>query len=184
MSTNSAQFVWPTNFACTIISEKIIIPNSYNLNVSIVPIGGPATNVSLGFKKIRYFVDNYLHNSVFVSQDNPLLPNLKDFESTIVLFPTDPYDYYVGSVLYQKLLSITEKYFHIDIFSIDSAIGDNVQYSIVDPEDCGLDLQGDHWWNSDSVNTGFNTSDTWKDLDIFDDHKFEPRIIKGGKSEN
>lgn len=183
MSIDSTQFSWPTSFACTLITEKLIVPNSYNINLSIEPINS-STGFSAGFKKVRYFIENYLHNSVFIYQDSNLVKTLKDTESNIVLFPTHPYDYFVGSVLYRKFLSITEKYFHIDFISIDSAVGDRIQYSIMDPEDCGLDLNGEYWWNTDSTNTGLNPDAKWDDLNTDDLPKFEPRIIKGGRSEN
>ena len=183
MSIDSLQVVWPTDFACTIVTENIIIPNTYSINISIMPVDD-APNIAIGFKKLRFFVENYLHNSIFICKDNDLVKSLENFDTNLVLFPTNPYDYFVGSVLYSKFLAISEKYFHIDLLSIDSAIGDRVQYSITDPEDCGLNLNGDHWWNMDSTNTGLPRDSNWSDWDINDGPKFEPRIIKGGRSED
>jgi hypothetical protein len=183
MSIDTPQFVWPTGFACTIITENSVIPNSYSINISIIPLTD-AQNIAIGFRKLRHFVENYLQNSIFVFKENKLIKPLENIDTNIVLFPTEPYDYFVGSVLYSKFLSISEKYFHIDLLSIDSAIGDNVQYSITDPEDCGLELSGDHWWNMDSTNTGLPRDSSWGDWDINDGPKFEPRIIKGGRSED
>lgn len=183
MSIDTAQFIWPTEFVCTIITENIIIPNSYSINISIVPVNNSG-NLNVGFKKLRHFVESYLHNSVFISKDNPLVEPLSNTETNLVLFPTEPYDFFVGSVLYSKFLSISEKYFHIDLLMIDSAIGDHVKYSIMDPEECGLDLSGDHWWNMDSTNTGIPRDSSWGELDLKDFPRFEPRIIKGGKSDN
>jgi hypothetical protein len=183
MSIDSTQFVWPSSFVCTVITENIVLPNSYSISINIEPIPN-AGNISVGFKKLRHFVENYLHNSIFIYQENPLVKSIEGVNTNLVLFPTDPYDYFVGSVLYSKFLAISEKYFHIDAFSIDSAVGDNIQYNIINPEDCGLDLSGDHWWNSDSTNTGLNPELSWGDLDINDVPKFEPKIIKGGLSEN
>lgn len=184
MSIDSPQFVWPTNFACTIVTENIIIPNSYTLNISIVPVENTPGSISIGFKKIKYFVESYLHNSIFINSENPFVKKFEGTKSNLVLFPTEPYDYFVGSIIYQKLLTVSKKYFHIDLLSIDSAVGDRIQYSIVDPEECGLNLEGNHWWNMDSTNTGFNKDSLWGDLDIKDCPRFEPKIIKGGLSEN
>lgn len=183
MSIDSTQFSWPTSFACTLITENLIVPTSYNINLSIEPITN-SPGISAGFKKLRYFIDNYLHNSVFIFQENELVKTFKNIDSNVVLFPTQPYDYFVGSVLYQKFLSITEKYFHIDFISVDSAVGDRIQYSIMDPEDCGLELSGNYWWNTDSTDTGLRPDAKWDDLNIDDLPKFEPKIIKGGRSEN
>ena len=182
--SNDQQFVWPTSFACTIITEKIILPNLYSITIGIEPIASGQNNIALGFKKLRHFIDYQLNNSVFINQENPLAKLLEDSETNLVLLPSDPYDYFVGGVLYNKFLSITEKYFDIEVITIDSTIGDHVQYRLRHPEECGLDLKGDNWWNSDSTDTGQNKNTNWEDLDLHDIPRFEPKIIKGGKSEN
>jgi hypothetical protein len=82
-------------------------------------------------------------------------------------------------------LSISKKYFHIDMISIDSVVGDNVQYSIIDPEESGLNLNGAFWWNMDSADTNNNLQNSsWGDIDADNSPRFEPRIIKGGRSED
>jgi len=184
MSINNSQFVWPTSFACTMVSENKILPNSYSLNISIVPIDESASNIGLGYRKLKYFVEEFLHNSILVHSENPLAKLLEASNTNLVLLPTDPYDLYIGSVLYAKMLAITKKYFHIDVISIDSVIGDRINYSIMDPEDCGLELSGNHWWNSDSTYTGSGPIIGWGELEETVLPKFEPKIVKGGKSEN
>jgi hypothetical protein len=183
MLTDVEEVVWPTDFSCTLITDKLILPNLYNITISVEPIGNTMGNIGLGFRKMRHFVDYCLNNSVIISVENPLIDVLGSMNTNIVVLPSEPYDYYVGAILYSKFLKITEKYFHINHFTIDSLVGDRVQYSILDPEESGLELQGDHWWNMDSVNTGSGEHTTWEDLNISDGPRFEPRIIKGGLSE-
>ena len=184
MSINTHPFVWPTTFSCTLVTEKIVIPNAYSINISIEPISKNPGDMSLGFKKIRLFVDNFLQNSIFIHSEHELVGSLSSLDTNLVILPTDPYDYFVGGVLYSKFLAITEKYFHVDLLTIDSAIGDNIQYTITHPDECGLELDGNFWWNMDTADTGLNKSPAWGDmLDIKDSLGFEPRIIKGGRSE-
>jgi hypothetical protein len=183
MLTDLNQVVWPTDFSCTLVTDTLILPNLYNITISVEPIGQQSDSIGIGFRKIRHFVDNYLNNSVVISTDNPLLSSFEVLDNTIVHLPTEPYDFYVGALLYTKFLKISKKYFHINHFTIDSIVGDRVQYSILDPEEAGLDLEGDHWWNTDSVNTGSGDNTTWEELNIKDGPRFEPRIIKGGLSE-
>ena len=178
------QFTWPISFACTLVTENVIVPNSYTINISIIPIEDSQNSVPVGFRKIRHFVENHLHNSVFVKGDNPLVDALLAYDSNLVLFPIDPYDHFVGGVLCNKFRAISAKYFEIELITIDSAVGDHIQYCIEDSEECGLDLEGDFWWNMDSVNTGIDSNTEWIDLNITDGPKFEPKVIKGGKSEN
>lgn len=184
MSTNLQQFIWPVSFACTIITENIILPNNYMINVNIEPTTQGNGNITTGFKKLRYFVDHYLQNSILVAKDNPIVETLLGTENNLVLLPSDPYDYYFGCVLLNKFLVMTEQYFDIGLITIDSLVGEHIQYCIIDPEESGLVLTGDHWWNMDSLDTGLGSDTTWNDLNINERQKFEPRIIKGGLSEN
>jgi hypothetical protein len=183
MLTEIDQVVWPTEFGCTLVTDTLILPNFYNIAISVEPIDANAANIGLGFRKLRHFVDEQLTNSIIVCQDSPIVDTLHSYDTNIILLPVEPYDFFVGAILYNKFLKITEKYFHISQLSIDSVVGDRVQYSIIDPEDCGLELKGEYWWNMDSVNTGTGDTQTWEELNISDGPRFEPRIIKGGLSE-
>jgi hypothetical protein len=183
MSTDSS-FVWPYEFNCTIVSDKIIVPNKYKFKISIDPYIPVKDNIGLGFQRLRYFIADQLVNSVVINQDHPLLPALNDTDTNLVVLPTDPYDFYVGSILLNKFLSITEKFFDITQITIDSTIGDHIQYNIWDPYDCGLELTGDYWWNWDDVSTNPASVIAWKDLNLKEVSAFEPVIIKGGLSEN
>ena len=184
MSINTTQFIWPATFVCTIITDQLILPSSYNIGISVLPTSQSQLNINTGFRKLRSFIDLKLQNSVFVCGDNPLCIALADLENNQVIFPTEPYDFFVGCVLYKKFAAITEQYFQIEFSSIDSVVGDHVQYTIGDPEESGIDLDGDTWWNKDTLDTGIDEGILWDDLDIGVGTKFEPRIIQGGLSEN
>jgi len=180
------QFIWPTNFACTIITEQIVLPTIYNVSVSIDPMSPKVhSDINTGFKKLRSLVDIRFQNSIFLFQNSPMVETMANAVNNLVVFPTEPYDHFVGCVLYRKFLAITEKYFDIDFITIDSLVGDHVQYSIEHPEESGLELAGDYWWNEDSLDTGSGNDISWDDLNIgVVGPKFEPRVIRGGLSEN
>lgn len=182
MSIESSSIVWPVSFVCTLISGDRILPNSYNMNISIMPIDSAPGSISIGYKKLKYFVDEHLHNGIFVFKDSPLVEPLSKTVTNLVLFPSEPYDLFVGHVLYSKFLSITEKYFHIDMINIDSIVGDNICYNILDSDECGLELTGEHWWNMDSTYTGSGIVESWGVIEEDPIPKFEPKIIKGGKT--
>jgi hypothetical protein len=182
MSINILQFTWPTTFSCTLITDQIVVPNLYSLGVSIEPASGNPNNITTGLKKIKIFVDQFLQNSIIVKSDHELVKSFEHIETNLVLLPNEPYDYAVGNILYNKLSAITEKYFHIDMITIDSALGDNIQYCITDLDDDTL--SGNHWWNMDTADTGSKNPQNWNDLvDIKDCGIFEPQIIKGGLSD-
>lgn len=182
MSTNLEPYIWPTSFACTLVTDKILLPNHYTITVGIDPVD--PVYFSLGFRRLKAFIDLYLHNSIFILQNHDLVESILKLETNTVKLPTDPYDHVVGCILLRKFQSITYKYFEIEHITIDSAIGDNVQYCIRDPEETGLELSGEQWWNNDNLDTGKGMLISWTDLELQDGPKFEPRIVKGGRSEN
>jgi hypothetical protein len=182
MSTNLEPYIWPTNFACTLVTDKIVLPNQYVVSIAIEPTAPP--EIATGFRRMRTFIDNFIHNSIFIFQEHELVEAFKTSDTNKVYFPTDPYDYFVGCVLLRKFQMITQDYFEIGLMTIDSALGDHVQYCIRDPEEAGLELSGDHWWNRDSLDTGDNVNISWSDLDLSNDPKFKPRIIKGGRNDS
>jgi hypothetical protein len=185
MSIESSQIVWPLSFVSTLVSEDRILPNSYTINVSIVPIESSSGSLGNGYKKIKYFVESCLHNSIFLSSQSPFLEPLSKLDNNLVLFPSEPYDLFVGHVLYTKFLTISQKYFHIDMISIDSAVGDSICYNIYETDSCGINLEGNFWWNIDRPYTGHGDVLGWIDIDDAHIPRFEPKIIKGGKdSEN
>jgi len=179
-----SQFIWPASFACTLVNEKIILPTTYNISVSIAPEYKGRPDVNIGLRKLKAFIDIRLQNSIFVFNDNPLVKTLDGVVNNAVMFPSEPYDYFVGCVLFRKFLVITQNYLDIEFISIDSLVGGHVQYSIEDPEESGLDLDGNFWWNLDTLYTGSLNDVKWDDLNIDTGPKFEPKIVRGGLSEN
>jgi hypothetical protein len=185
MLTNRADcFTWTVEIVCTFVSDNIMMPNVYTVSIGMQPNSPDTNDVELGFKKIKHFVNEYLSNSVFVNKDSEYAKALSKLDTNLVLFPDEPYDYLVAAILYRKLEAISEKYFDIDFITIDSTIGDRIQYTLT--QDCVVenDLTGDWWWNKDSVNTGTDDHTSWEDLDLKDSPRFSPIVVKGGKSES
>lgn len=184
MSINSTTFVVPVQFACTIVTENLMLSNVYEFNIAIDPIDSEAEKIGLGFQRIRHLADNCLQNSVFINRANPLAENFTNLANNVVYLPCEPYDMYVGSILLAKFLTVTEKYFDIECLTVASVIGDHVQYTIYNPDDCGLDIGGDNWWTSDTVSTGHKDIVTWDELNLTQPPKFQPTVVQGGLSGN
>lgn len=176
---------WPCDFTCIIVNENIISPNHYNIRLGIDPISTAKDSISVGFQKLKYLLEEQLSNSIIINDSNELFKHFENLENNLVAVPCEPYDFYVGSILLAKFMSVTEKYFDIVYMNIDSAAGDRIQYTLWDPCDCDLDLHGsDKWWNNDTVSTNNIRNITWKELNLKEGSLFEPVIIKGGLSEN
>jgi hypothetical protein len=184
LSDQMDSFVWPSEFACTIVTENLILPNIYNVSVGLEPTTSNTDDINLGFKKLKYFINYCLQNSILVHQETDIAKSLVNLNNNLVFLPTDPYDYLIGSILYRKFSTIAEKCFDIVFLGIDSSVGDRVQYTITGNNEIDVDLNGNFWWNEDSVNTGRNNHPSWEELNLKESPKFSPIVIKGGRSEN
>jgi hypothetical protein len=181
MLTDLTTFVVPIDFACTIVNENLILSNVYQIKLAIDP-NDSSDKIGIGFQRIRHLVDNCFQNSVLVNQSNKLAKEFSEIENNVVYLPCEPYDLYVGSIILSKLLAVTNEYFDIQYLTVASAVGDSVQYTVHSPFDCGLDIEGEHWWNSDTVSTGHKTVVTWDELNLIPAPAFQPTLVQGGLS--
>jgi hypothetical protein len=174
--------VWPCEFACTLITENLVLPNYYTIRVSVEPTNPKVSDINLGFKKIKFFIANYLHNAILINKENPMIEILPGLDTNLVVLPVEPFDFFLVNILYLKLTAITEKYFDISYIAIESSIGDNVQYVATLGNDVELELDGDFWWNTNSVDTGTSDTTSWEELNFKDPTKFSPTVVQGGLS--
>lgn len=172
---------WPLDFTCVVVDDHSIMPNHYSLGLVIEPQGSITDNIGLGFKKLRYFVNESLSNSLFINRASLFRECLTQSENNMVLLPCEPLDYYVGCILLRKFLTITQEYFDITEINIDSAIGDRVLYNIQDPTECRIEL-GNDWWDIDDASTGSKITKSWEELNLIPYPNWKPTIIKGGLS--
>ena len=182
--SNKDFFVWPTSFSCVLVIGDMILPSDYNLTVGMVPQSEGSTAV--GLRKIKEFISKFIQNSILISQENQFLTQLSKLQSNTVQLPQDPSDYFLAAVLFHKLNAISKDYFSIGQITIDSSIGDRVQYQINDISDAYSEiLNKDGWWIQDSVATNsIDCFPTWEDLNIAVSNRFSPKLIKGGKNES
>jgi len=171
-------FIWPTNFISNVVIDKKIICNNYSLQVCMEPLES-RSKISLGFKKLKHFVDYHLHNSILIDTHNPNLDTIKTFDNRIIEFPSEPWDYVIGIILLKKFNQIANKHLIIHYMTIDSIMGENVKYNIHDELDLDMELEPDKWWDKDSPTTN-DLELTWEDLNIKDNGIFKPKIIQGG----
>ncbi len=180
----ASHFVLPVSFDCIIVSDDRLVSNIYNLRLGIDLSEDPTINISLGINRIRYLVETKLQGSIITENNWKNIQTLDSLDNNVVKLPCELYDVFVGSVLMAKIQTITEKYFDILYLTVSSLLGDQIQYNILSPYDCQLELEGDHWWNQDNVYTGSKQSTTWDELNLTEGPKFRPTLIKGGLSEN
>lgn len=177
-------FILPLYFDCCILNSNRIIPNIYTIKLGINPVETASENISIGFERIKYFTNYCLNKSIFVDNIVDIIKTLDSLDNNIVKLPCETFDIFVGAVLMTKFQSITTEYFEIEYLTIESSMGENIQYNIIDPDDTGLDLHGNHWWNQNNVYTGSKISITWEELQLTESPKFKPFLVKGGLNED
>ena len=57
LTSHIESFSWPAEITCTIITEKIILPNHYSIRIGVEPNYSESTDVNLGLKKVKYFIN-------------------------------------------------------------------------------------------------------------------------------
>lgn len=175
--------VLPIEFSCTILIDDMLVSNVYYIKLGIDPSTDALEHMGIGIQRIKYIVENYFQNSVIVNQEHELAKPLDFLDNNLISLPCEPYDFFVGAILFSKFEAITEKYIDIQYLTVASMIGDRVQYNLESPYDSGLELEGEHWWNSDNVNTGSQELVTWDALNLTESPVFRPTVVKGGLSE-
>ena len=177
-------FMLPLDFCCSILTNQTLFSNVYSLKIHISPNELSDENIGIGFQKIKAIVDNCLSNGIITNQDNELASGFSSLDNSIITLPDEPFDFFLGSILLAKFIKITERYFDIDCLSIASAAGQQVQYNVYDPYDCGLEIDGDFWWNRDDMSADFTKPVPWDELSLEEPQPFTPHVVKGGLSEN
>jgi hypothetical protein len=187
MSANNADsFTWPAHFSCVLILEDALFPVDYTLTVDMTPDVAQATSTSIGLKKIKEFITRFVDNAIVISQYHSFLSQLQKLKTNTVELPQDPNDYLFASILFQKLNSIAYDYFSIKKITVDSSIGDHVQYTVNSSSNTYKEiLDRNEWWKQDNVKTNnYNQFPSWEDLNIMVSTRFSPKIVKGGRDEN
>lgn len=187
MSINSKDvFTWPTNFSCVLVLGDMVLPNEYNLTISMLPNVAHNDSTMLGLKKIKLFLSKFVQNATLIQTAHPMFGHFSKLSTNVVQLPQDPHDYFFASLLYKKLAVLSEDYFTIHNITIDSSIGDHVQYQITTTCDAYDNiLESDNWWNHDNTKTNnFGTFPTWDDLNVAVSPRFSPVLLRGGKDES
>lgn len=179
-------FTWPTKFSCVLMLDDMILPNDYTLTVSMLPSSIHSDSTIVGLKKIKTFITKYVHNATLISSAHVLFDKLTLLNTNVIQMPHEPHDYFFASLLYRKLSNISNNYFDIVSISVDSSIGDRVQYQVTDS--CityDYILNENNWWNQDSTQTNtFGKFPSWDDLDVSTTSRVYPVLLRGGKDES
>ena len=195
-------FNWSTEFDATVLIDDCVYPNRYNISLSFLP---KSTDVKLqnnSFDRLKYLFGTLCENSVIINPQSNLQSVFFRMPINKILIPGNPYDQLLCYVLYHKMIAISGKYLHIGHLSVDSKLGDSVQYSVDDKtvnniklpkEDWISPIIPQPWWNRNDTATFdqvlgekefWGGTSTWRDLGYGSDapkKKFNPTILDGGR---
>jgi hypothetical protein len=163
---------WQCEFSVTVLANKELIPNYISCEIYFSSHTEDVIIQNIGFERIKYFMYELAQHSVIVSKSNKLCKNfIKNLESNIIALPIDPDDQVLLWCLYKKLDKILGGNFNIENMTLQSAIGENVQYHY-DGSTNGIEGLDDKWTDGHSkYDFWYNRSDTATYDYIISDHK-------------
>jgi hypothetical protein len=133
-------------FSTTCAIEDIIIPNTWNIKVTLLPNPNRNKLYNKAMERIQYYIADVLDNSIFVARYNiSTLSNLP-LKAQVHIFPDDPWDQLVAMCLYTKFNSILEGVFEVENIVVSSHQSRGIS----------------HWYNE-------NDGGTSSLLELFDD---------------
>ena len=107
-------------FNTTMILEDVIIPNTWSIQVQLVPNAAKNKLYNKAMERVQYYITEVLDNSIFVSYSNLALLSEIPFKAQVHVFPDDPWDHLIAMCLYTKINSMTEEVFYVDSITINS----------------------------------------------------------------
>jgi hypothetical protein len=176
VSVNSYS-TFKAQFSATVIqSAPILLSDTYEVEVDFLWADMDPARGNAAFMKMRYFLEDELHQSVLTYPQAPMAVN--GIENNIVLFPFVPTNDIIAMTLHAKLNTICGQYIEIISVRVGSKYAQpNLIYTYADDEYpampslkdfIGLDTDEYYydqpwWFRSDATTGEFDTSDD-KDL--------------------
>jgi hypothetical protein len=172
------------NFLTTVIIENQILPNSWEVQINLVPnTDSKIIDIDTATDRINVWIDSILDNSMLVGPNEmKMLSELTSpFEIGVHPVPDQPYDRMVAMCLYTKFTSIIEKKLFIDSIWLESYQADGLSHTYAADVDSDLDIlrqitepgneeYAEYWYRRDPVFFRVNSEgcklyeQTWSEL--------------------
>jgi len=107
-------------FSTTMIIEDVVIPNTWNITVNLMPNTAKNKLYNKAMERVQYYIQEILDNSIFVGSHNLKLLSEIPFKAQVHVFPDDPWDHLIAMCLYTKINSMCEEVFFVDSITINS----------------------------------------------------------------
>ena len=87
-------------FSTTVIIEDVIIPNQWDVTVTLLPDGNYSKLYNKAMERVQYYFEEILDNSMFVGRENVKNLSTLNFKAQVHIFPDDPWDHLIAMCLY------------------------------------------------------------------------------------
>jgi len=146
---------WKCDFAATIISNREIIPNFFDIEIYFSSLTDDVIIQNIGFERLKYFMYELIQTSIIMNRNGKLFKNLiKNLDSNVITLPTDPDDQILLWCLFKKLKKILNNNFVIQEMRLQSSEGEQVQYHY-NGDTSGIESLDDKWTD------GHDTYEFW-----------------------
>lgn len=151
-------------------SDKLLM-NNYNLTLSMIVETDHVREQNIAMERLHYFISEVVDSCVFFDINDKKIQDYKNLNIKVCSLPEEPYDQIIGMVLLIKFNNILENKMIVTDLFIESKLGDNVKFHVVQ-EIAEAMFNGNNWWNNGSANLLCTTKENGKKTKIvklFDD---------------
>ena len=104
-----------TQFSATLIqADPVLLSDIFDISIDFIWASTDLAKGNAAFLKIKYFLEEILHQSIFTHKDAPMIIN--GLENEVVMFPYVPTNDIIAMTLHAKLNALGGEY--IDIISV------------------------------------------------------------------
>lgn len=122
-----ADMSWTGHWSSVVVIDKFIHPCNYSLSIDFNAGETDAVRQHTAFSRIKYLVEEIMHDSVLIAIHNPLLAIFKNdtFGKTIT-FAVDPLEVIIAATIWRKINAITENEIELERISVSSDQSENL----------------------------------------------------------
>lgn len=109
-------------FSTTVILEDIMIPNTWEITINLIPNNKHAKLYNRAVERVQYYIQEIMDNSILASYTKIAKLTEMPFTAQVHLLPDDPWDHLVAMCLFTKVNAICE-----DVFFVDNVVVSSTQ---------------------------------------------------------
>jgi hypothetical protein len=169
-----------------------VMPNSYDISFTVTMHTDKPHQQNMVIERLKFFLDSMVSDTIMIEHNSSILEPLRGTlpENNIMVLPAPPYDTTVSEVLYVKAQSILDDCATIDVMTLSSYLGQDIEYFADSDDDfseyahCSwLPKNQEPWWLRSDVTTsdlGEPLPCTWDDIGLgWDEPKKDPEKSSG-----